>query len=131
MVYVSRLSSLPPSCGASRFLDWESGSNAKDSCSDWPRLEGMKRSLYCGLREAELGRRSRCSPGIRLSGVPPGEAPDGPAPPEDDMAADARASAGGQGLAASSVCSPPEQAKHAKAWETITAAAPRNKHKQA
>ena len=100
MVYVSRLSSLPPSCGASRFFDWESGSSAKDSCSDWPRLEGMKRSLYCGLREAELGR----PPGIRLSGVPPGEAPDEPAPPEEDMpSADARASAGSQSLWA---CSP-------------------------
>ena len=50
---MSRLSSLPPSCGASRFLACESGNSAKLSCNDWPRRDGMKRSLYVGLRADE------------------------------------------------------------------------------
>ena len=44
IVYVSRLSSLAPSCGASRFLGCESGSSAKESCRLTPLREGMKRS---------------------------------------------------------------------------------------
>ena len=62
---MSRLSSFdaasdePTVCGESRFFGaapGESGNNANESCSGTPRCrDGMKRSLYCGLR-AEEGR---------------------------------------------------------------------------